>query len=141
MFLFAELPVPTHRFYLYLSQQHTFFIDVTDQNGGKIDDVIHQYIGKQARYDRCSADWKKARKEVKDLLNLFNKIKLQTDSIELAFRWFNKSYIEAYPDDALIDLMVAFEALIFEGEGSETKGRVIAIAVSMLIGKNEKERE
>lgn len=40
-------------------------IDITDQNREKIDEIIHQYIGEQSRYGRCSADWKKARKEVK----------------------------------------------------------------------------
>jgi hypothetical protein len=39
---------------------------VTDQNKGKIDDVIHQYFDAQSKYDRYSADWKKARKKVKD---------------------------------------------------------------------------
>ena len=39
-------------------------IEVTDENGEKVDKIIHQYIGEQARYGRCSADWKNARKEV-----------------------------------------------------------------------------
>ena len=39
-------------------------IDVTDENRAKVDEVIHQYIGEQSRYGRCSADWSKARKEV-----------------------------------------------------------------------------
>ncbi len=40
-------------------------IEVTDENRDKIDEVIHKYIGEQSRYGRCSADWKKARKEIK----------------------------------------------------------------------------
>jgi hypothetical protein len=40
-------------------------INITDQNRDKIDKIIHQYIGEQSRLGRCSADWKKARKEVK----------------------------------------------------------------------------
>ena len=40
-------------------------IDITEQNREKIDEIIHQYIGAQSRFGRCSADWKKARKEVK----------------------------------------------------------------------------
>lgn len=39
-------------------------IKVTDKNRAKIDDVIHQYIGKQSGYGHCSADWSKARKEI-----------------------------------------------------------------------------
>lgn len=40
-------------------------IEVTDDNKEKIDEIIHRYIGEQSRYGRCSADWRKARKEVK----------------------------------------------------------------------------
>jgi len=39
-------------------------IEVTDENKEKVDEVIHQYIGEQSSYGRCSADWRKARKEV-----------------------------------------------------------------------------
>jgi hypothetical protein len=39
-------------------------IRVTDKNKNKIDDIIHHYIGEQSSYGRCSADWKKARKEI-----------------------------------------------------------------------------
>ncbi len=39
-------------------------VNVTDKNKGKIDEVIHKYIGEQSSYGRCSADWRKARKEI-----------------------------------------------------------------------------
>jgi len=39
-------------------------IEVTDENREKIDEIIHDFIGEQSRYGRCSADWKKARKEI-----------------------------------------------------------------------------
>jgi hypothetical protein len=41
-------------------------VQVTDENKGKIDEVIHKYIGEQSSYGRCSADWRKARKEIKE---------------------------------------------------------------------------
>jgi len=41
-------------------------VNVTDENKIKIDEVIHKYIGEQSSYGRCSADWKKARKEIKE---------------------------------------------------------------------------
>jgi len=41
-------------------------VQVTDENKGKIDEVIHKYISEQSSYGRCSADWKKARKEIKE---------------------------------------------------------------------------
>ena len=39
-------------------------VQVTAKNKGKIDEVIHKYIGEQSSYGRCSADWRKARKEI-----------------------------------------------------------------------------
>jgi single-stranded DNA-specific DHH superfamily exonuclease len=39
-------------------------IEINDANKEKIDKFIHEYIGKQSSYGRCSADWKKARKEI-----------------------------------------------------------------------------
>jgi hypothetical protein len=39
-------------------------VNVTDKNKGKIDEVIHKYISEQSSYGRCSADWRKARKEI-----------------------------------------------------------------------------
>jgi hypothetical protein len=41
-------------------------VEVTDENKNKIDEVIRKYIGEQSSYGRCSADWKKARKEIKE---------------------------------------------------------------------------
>ena len=41
-------------------------VKVTDTNKGKIDGVIHKYIGEQSSYGRCSADWRKARKEIQE---------------------------------------------------------------------------
>lgn len=40
-------------------------LEVTNENKDKIDKVIHEYIGEQSRYGRCSSDWGKARKEIK----------------------------------------------------------------------------
>jgi len=41
-------------------------VNVTDANKSEIDQVIHKYIGEQSSYGRCSADWRKARKEISD---------------------------------------------------------------------------
>ena len=45
-------------------------VNVTDENKGKIDEVIHKYISKQSSYGRCSADWRKARKEINASLEM-----------------------------------------------------------------------
>jgi len=39
-------------------------VTMTAKNEEKIEEIIHRYIGEQASYGRCSADWRKARKEV-----------------------------------------------------------------------------
>jgi predicted Fe-Mo cluster-binding NifX family protein len=39
-------------------------VEVTDENREKVDEVIHRYIGEKSSYGRCSADWRKARKEI-----------------------------------------------------------------------------
>ena len=41
-------------------------VEVTEANKTEIDQVIHKYIGEQSSYGRCSADWRKARKEIKE---------------------------------------------------------------------------
>ena len=41
-------------------------VNVTEANKSEIDGVIHKYIGEQSSYGRCSADWRKARQEIKD---------------------------------------------------------------------------
>jgi hypothetical protein len=39
-------------------------VEPSESNKGKIDSVIHNYIGEQSSYGRCSAEWKKAKKEI-----------------------------------------------------------------------------
>ena len=41
-------------------------VTITDKNKTKIDDIIHKNIGEQSSYGKCSADWKKARVEIKE---------------------------------------------------------------------------
>jgi hypothetical protein len=40
-------------------------VTVTDKNKAKVDNFIHKYVGEQSRLGKCSADWKKARDEIK----------------------------------------------------------------------------
>jgi hypothetical protein len=39
-------------------------LEVREENAEAIEEVIHEYVGEQSKYGRCSADWRKARKEV-----------------------------------------------------------------------------
>ena len=63
-------------------------------------------------------------------------------SLDLACRRFQRAYEEMDVEDRLIDLMIAFEALFLRVERRvSSKGKLIAVACSTLLGKNEKERE
>ena len=55
-------------------------IEVTDENREKIEEVIHEVIGKTSKYERCSSDWRKAGKTLKADDNEKRKLleKLQT---------------------------------------------------------------
>ena len=39
-------------------------VQADDSNKEQIDAVIHKYIGEQSSYGHCSADWRRARKEI-----------------------------------------------------------------------------
>ena len=63
-------------------------------------------------------------------------------SLDLACRRFQRVYEEKDAEDQLIDLMIAFEALFLKGEkGGPSPGKIVAVACSTLLGKNEEERE
>lgn len=55
-------------------------IEVIDENRERIEEVIHEVIGKTSKYERCSSDWRKARKRLKADENEKRKLfeKLQT---------------------------------------------------------------
>ena len=62
-------------------------------------------------------------------------------SLDLACRRFQRAYEEKDVEDQLIDLMIAFEALFLKGEKRvPSKGKLIAVACSVLLGKNEEKR-
>ena len=60
----------------------------------------------------------------------------------LAVRRFNLAYGRHNPEDKLIDIMIALEALFLKGEADGApSGIIIAIACSTLIGKNQYDRK
>jgi hypothetical protein len=40
-------------------------VEVTDENREGVDEIIHEYIGEKSKYGQCSADWRKARTQIK----------------------------------------------------------------------------
>lgn len=60
----------------------------------------------------------------------------------LAIRYFSRMYEDRSYEEELVDCMISFEALAFKGEsGPREKRTPLALAISMLIGRNAKERE
>lgn len=84
--------------------------------------------------------------EVKKLRKLAEKVeKIDFDkrsSLRIACERLNRSYEEHEEDEKLIDFMIAFESLFLKGKTAPANtGHFIGLGCSMLIGKNEKERE
>lgn len=60
----------------------------------------------------------------------------------LPIRYFSRMYESKPYVDVLIDCMISFEALVLKGEKEQREKKTpLALAISMLIGKNSKERE
>lgn len=84
--------------------------------------------------------------EIPDLKKLLKKIQRvdfsKRKGLRLACKRFQRTYEEGDVEDQLIDLMIAFEALFLKGEKAVSRrGETIAIACSILLGRNEEERE
>ena len=63
-------------------------------------------------------------------------------SLHLACKRFQRAYEEVDFEDQLIDFMIAFEALFLKGEKDRSPhGKIISVACSCLLGKNEEESE
>jgi hypothetical protein len=63
-------------------------------------------------------------------------------SLNLACKRFQRAYEEVDHEDQLIDFMIAFEALFLKGEkATPSSGQIVAVACSILLGKNNEERE
>ncbi len=78
-----------------------------------------------------------------DLYNEIKKVRFDKASINVACGRFNRYFEDHRPDDRLIDMCISFESLFFKGKnirGGFTKGEIIGLACSMLIGKNSKDR-
>lgn len=63
-------------------------------------------------------------------------------NLRLACKRFEHAYETISPEDQLIDLIIALEILFLKGEEALShKGTVIGIGCSMLLGRNNEERE
>jgi hypothetical protein len=81
--------------------------------------------------------------EAEDLQQLWPHVKGLDNKPHLKFplEKFAETYEKINPEDKIVDLMVTFESLVFYGAGNLAHKKIpMAIAVSMLLGKNQKER-
>lgn len=68
----------------------------------------------------------------------FNKRK----SLRITCERFSRSFVEHREDEKIIDFMIAFESLFLKGKTVPSNtGQFIGLGCSMLLGKNDKERE
>lgn len=85
------------------------------------------------------------KEEVEDLIGLWRRLQdVESKKAQLSFplKQFARAFEEAYAEDVIVDLMVAYESLVFR-RGTESPrpyGRMIGIAIGMLIGRSEGER-
>ena len=85
--------------------------------------------------------------EIQKLKNIVDKIhECRFEDIKMMTfcTWFSKKYEEFYGRidyNTLIDLIICAESLFIDEKNYRYTGSVIGLACSMLIGKNQKERE
>jgi len=84
-------------------------------------------------------------KELKEYASFHKQIsesKRRKEKWPIFIHYFSRMYEDRSDEEVLIDCMISFEALAFKGEkGPREKGTPLALAISMLIGNNAKERE
>ena len=75
------------------------------------------------------------------IFDLLNKEEKLDDNIDLSLDRFQSTYYPKPARDVLLDIMIAFEALFLAGYRASSKGKTLAIACSMLLGKTRSERK
>lgn len=85
------------------------------------------------------------KKEIPIITNLWKRLKrieIEKSYLKYALDRFEKSFEDIFPEDIIVDCVIGLESIVFAKEkGSFGKtGDVIGLAISMLLGKNHKER-
>ena len=80
-----------------------------------------------------------------DVVRLWNKLQnVEKENLSLKFSLdqFSKSFNEQYAENGIVDLMTAFESVVFSKEKNAPRpyGKVIGIAIGMLLGRSRTER-
>jgi hypothetical protein len=79
----------------------------------------------------------------KGLYDRLRNLKEEKPYLVFPLAQYAKSFEETFPEDIIVDIMVAFEALIFYKfeKTPDQAGVLMGIAVGMLLGSTQKERE
>lgn len=80
---------------------------------------------------------------IRKLARKIDKIDLRKrNSLRIACERFSRSYEDRREDDKIIDFLIGFEALFLKGKKAPSrKGLYIGLGCSMLLGRNDKERQ
>lgn len=85
-----------------------------------------------------------SKEQVDGFLRLWKKlenVKREKPNLQFPINRFSRSFEEEYTENIIVDLMTAFESIVFrKGKAPRPYGRTIGIAIGMLIGESEKER-
>jgi hypothetical protein len=84
------------------------------------------------------------REEIKQINVIFVKLQnvdiIKEKTLKVAIERFNRSYGKSMPDEKIVDFFIGFEALLVK-EDTVNQKPIIATGASMLLGKNQTERQ
>jgi hypothetical protein len=91
-----------------------------------------------------SKSYELKREEIKQVNEIFVKFQnldiVKEKTLKVAIERFNRSYGKSMPDEKIVDFFIAFEALLVK-EDTVNQKPIIATGASMLLGKNQNERQ
>lgn len=129
----------------YVSGASVFYISLEERDTAKLFIPIECSWEEGRKLDIYGFKYSLDFDKVKDLKELVGKIQsidfAKRRSLKLACTRFQRAYEEADFEDQLIDIIIAFEALFLKEKAKSSQGEMIAVACSVLLGKNEEERD
>jgi hypothetical protein len=131
----------------YVSGTSVFYIPVAEKDKNPLEVSPIEWSWEQGRkLESRGFRYSLSFDEVVDLKKLVGKIQsvdfAKRRSLNLACKRFQRAYEEVDFEDQLIDFIIAFEALFLKGEKAKSsQGETIAVACSVMLGKNDEERD
>lgn len=127
----------------YVHGSHVFHIHIPEKKSPVMSSLSYD---EEPRAERIGCPYALNFDEIPEFKRLLEKVHTvdfsKRKSFALACKRFQRAYEDVDAEDQLIDLMIAFEALFLKGQKAKSpSGQIIAVACSILLGKNEEERE